>query len=85
MLLFSSSAPGKTPQPARRSRWDVADQKRGEQQERKDPLSELLSAARQQADNKPETSSAPALPAPSGTGTTEVGRPNEIRFLENEK
>lgn len=74
MLLFSS-APVKAPQPARRSRWDVPDQS-GEQQERKDPLSELLSAARQQADNKPETSSAPALPAPSGTGRTEVGRPD---------
>ncbi|XP_076592200.1 G patch domain-containing protein 1 isoform X2 [Chaetodon auriga] len=47
-----TSAPPKPPEPGKKSRWDVSDQK--EEKKKSDPLSELLSAARNQTVTKEE-------------------------------
>ncbi|KAM7015926.1 G patch domain-containing protein 1 isoform 1-T1 [Tautogolabrus adspersus] len=49
-------APPKPPESGKRSRWDVSGQKE-EQKKKEDPLSELLSAARNQTETKPENTS----------------------------
>ncbi|XP_070825674.1 G patch domain-containing protein 1 isoform X2 [Chaetodon trifascialis] len=46
-----TSAPPKPPEPGKKSRWDVSDQK---EEKKSDPLSELLSAARNQTVTKEE-------------------------------
>ncbi|XP_034535760.1 G patch domain-containing protein 1 isoform X2 [Notolabrus celidotus] len=59
-----TAAPSQPPEPGKRSRWDVSKQKEKEEEEKKkDPLSELLSAARNQTDTKPVL----ALPASTST------------------
>ncbi|XP_075906817.1 G patch domain-containing protein 1 isoform X3 [Nelusetta ayraudi] len=68
-----SAPPAKPVEPAKRSRWDVSAQSREQQQPGgTDPLSELLTAARKQADHQGETGSAPslALPAPGDSSST---------------
>lgn len=65
----------KPAEPVKKSRWDVSAQGAEQQQQQlggTDPLSELLTAARQQADHQGETGSTPALPTPGGTSTSEV-------------
>uniref|UniRef100_A0A8P4K4U2 G-patch domain-containing protein n=1 Tax=Dicentrarchus labrax TaxID=13489 RepID=A0A8P4K4U2_DICLA len=53
-----SSAPPNPPEPGKRSRWDVSDQKKREEEAKKnDPLSELLSAARNQTETRLEQTS----------------------------
>ncbi|XP_074523404.1 G patch domain-containing protein 1 [Halichoeres trimaculatus] len=61
-----TAAPPKPPEPGKRSRWDVSQQK-GEKKKEDDPLSELLTAARNQTEIKTANSSVPALPAPTNT------------------
>lgn len=73
--ILLSSAPPKALESRRRSRWDVSDQKE-EQQEKKDPLNELLSAARHQAEANPEQSSPPAS---TSTSRTEVEHPEPLQ------
>ncbi|XP_073321200.1 G patch domain-containing protein 1 isoform X2 [Pagrus major] len=63
-----TAAPPKPPEPGKRSRWDVSDQKK--EDKKKDPLSELLSAARNQTEIKLEQTSTPALPAPPASTST---------------
>ncbi|XP_028258548.1 G patch domain-containing protein 1 isoform X2 [Parambassis ranga] len=60
-----AAAPPKPPEPGKKSRWDVSEQK--EEGRKGDPLSEMLSTARTQ------TSAPAALPAPTSSGDqTEV-------------
>ena len=75
----SSSAPPKHPEPGKRSRWDVSDQK---EEKKNDPLSEMLSAARNQTEIKLEQTSTPALPAPpasTSTNSRTTDRTEEVR------
>ncbi|KAM8762697.1 G patch domain-containing protein 1 isoform 2-T2 [Acanthopagrus schlegelii] len=62
-----TAAPPKPPEPGKRSRWDVSDQK---EEKKNDPLSELLSAARNQTEIKLEQTSTPAPPAPPASTST---------------
>nr|XP_046254210.1 G patch domain-containing protein 1 isoform X2 [Scatophagus argus] len=66
-----TAAPPKPPEPGKKSRWDVSDQK--EEKKRSDPLSELLTDARNQTETKREQTAVPVLPAlpapPSSTCT----------------
>ncbi|XP_045887900.1 G patch domain-containing protein 1 isoform X2 [Micropterus dolomieu] len=71
------SAPPKPPGAGKRSRWDVSDQ---EGEKKNDPLSELLSAARNQSEVKLEQTSVPALPASTSTDDqTPPGRAEETK------
>ncbi|KAM7405595.1 hypothetical protein PAMP_000032 [Pampus punctatissimus] len=64
-----ATAPPKPPESSRRSRWDISDQK--EVKKISDPLSELLSAARNQtSETKSDRTSVPALPASTSNGQT---------------
>ncbi|XP_022605967.1 G patch domain-containing protein 1 [Seriola dumerili] len=68
-----ATAPPKPPEPAKKSRWDVSDQK--EEKKKSDALSELLSAARDQTETKLDQTSVPAppaLPAPPSRDQTET-------------
>ncbi|MBN3316574.1 GPTC1 protein, partial [Atractosteus spatula] len=69
---------GRLPQPGRKSRWDVS----ALSSETKDPLSELLSAARSQATAEKEVQASPA-PGAAGSGNpdSEVVRPRTPRRL----
>ncbi|XP_070759386.1 G patch domain-containing protein 1 [Enoplosus armatus] len=58
-------APPKPPEAGKRSRWDVSDLKK--EKKKNDPLSELLSAARNQTETKLEQTSINALPASTST------------------
>ncbi|XP_015223825.1 G patch domain-containing protein 1 isoform X1 [Lepisosteus oculatus] len=66
---------GRLPQPGRKSRWDVSSQS----SETKDPLSELLSAARSQATAEKEVQ---ASPAPGAAGP---GNPDSKELKEEEE
>ncbi|KAM7424785.1 hypothetical protein PAMA_000916 [Pampus argenteus] len=64
-----ATAPPKPPESSRRSRWDISDQK--EVKKKSDPLSELLSAARNQtSQTEPDRTSVPALPASTSNDQT---------------
>uniref|UniRef100_A0A3B4WGV7 G patch domain containing 1 n=1 Tax=Seriola lalandi dorsalis TaxID=1841481 RepID=A0A3B4WGV7_SERLL len=65
-----ATAPPKPPEPAKKSRWDVSDQK--EEKKKSDALSDLLSAARDQTETKLDQTSLPALPAPPSRDQTET-------------
>ncbi|XP_051235637.1 G patch domain-containing protein 1 isoform X1 [Dicentrarchus labrax] len=73
-----SSAPPNPPEPGKRSRWDVSDQKKREEEAKKnDPLSELLSAARNQTETRLEQTSVPALPAPPTSSRSSSQTPDQ--------
>ncbi|XP_041648562.1 G patch domain-containing protein 1 [Cheilinus undulatus] len=54
-------APPKPPESGKRSRWDISGPKK-EEAKTEDPLSELLSSARNQSESKPENASMSSLP-----------------------
>ncbi|XP_044062771.1 G patch domain-containing protein 1 [Siniperca chuatsi] len=73
-------APPKPPEAGKRSRWDVSDQ---EEKKKNDPLTELLSAARNQTDTTLERASVRALPASTSTdGPTPDHRTQEAKSAD---
>nr|XP_020495815.1 G patch domain-containing protein 1 isoform X2 [Labrus bergylta] len=75
-------APPKPPESGKRSRWDVSGQKAEEKKKEEDPLSELLSAARNQTETKPEKT----LPASTSTNhQTPDSRTKEAKSADQEK
>ncbi|XP_071346026.1 G patch domain-containing protein 1 isoform X2 [Trachinotus anak] len=77
------TAPPKPPESGKKSRWDVSDQK--EEKKKKDPLSELLSAARNQTETKLDQSSAPALPASAGSSHQSKTKPVDQQSSDKRK
>ncbi|XP_029904045.1 G patch domain-containing protein 1 isoform X2 [Myripristis murdjan] len=77
--LETPAAP-KLAQPGRRSRWDVP----GQVEDKKDPLSEFLSVARNQASGtQPEQDPAPTVPASSASTCTPTPDPTtEVKSSE---
>ncbi|KAM9366274.1 G patch domain-containing protein 1 [Symphorus nematophorus] len=78
-----TSGPPKPLESVKASRWDVSDQK---EQKKKvnDPLSELLSAARNQTETKvDQTSSVPAAPSASAASTCSECWPAESRVEQS--
>ncbi|XP_027137021.1 G patch domain-containing protein 1 isoform X2 [Larimichthys crocea] len=73
-----TSAPPKPSESGKKSRWDVSDQEK----KKSDPLSELLSSARQQTDTKLEQTPVPALPASSSTSSSTSSIRAEVKTEE---
>ncbi|XP_049896144.1 G patch domain-containing protein 1 isoform X4 [Epinephelus moara] len=70
-----TTAPPKPPEAGKKSRWDVSDQK---EENKCDPLSELLSAARHQTET-----STPAPPAPPASSSTNDQTPDTKTEMES--
>ncbi|XP_030578448.1 G patch domain-containing protein 1 isoform X2 [Archocentrus centrarchus] len=70
-----AAAPPKPPEPGKKSRWDVSEQK-------DDPLSELLSAARNQTETKAEPAPGPASPASISTSGQTPGSKPEMKSAD---
>ncbi|TMS01513.1 G patch domain-containing protein 1, partial [Larimichthys crocea] len=70
--------PPKPSESGKKSRWDVSDQEK----KKSDPLSELLSSARQQTDTKLEQTPVPALPASSSTSSSTSSIRAEVKTEE---
>ncbi|XP_029353949.1 G patch domain-containing protein 1-like [Echeneis naucrates] len=83
LTVTETKAPPKSPEPVKKSRWDVSDQK--EEKKKDEALSELLSAARHQTETRPDQMSAPAPPAPSSRDQTQTERNQRGQEEEEEE
>ncbi|XP_039986617.1 G patch domain-containing protein 1 isoform X2 [Xiphias gladius] len=75
------TAPPKPPEAGKKSRWDVSDQKE-EKKKKNDPVSELLSAAKNQTETKREQTSVPALPASASTNDQTPDNKSETKSVD---
>lgn len=82
----ATPAPPKPVESGKKSRWDVSGQAEGEEEKKKDPLSELLSTARNQtSETKLDLTSTPALPASVSTSVQHGDSKHESEEQPNQE